>query len=352
MNAFSINGHAVGPDQPTYVIAEMSANHLGDYDYAARIVRAACDAGANAIKLQTFTADTITLDSDAPDFMINGGPWDGRTLHDLYGEAYMPWDWQPRLRTLARELGLDFISSPFDETAVDFLQDIGVDAFKIASFENIDIPLLRRAARTGKPVIVSTGMASIDEIAEAVEALRSSECEQLALLKCTSAYPALPEDMNLQCIPDLASRFDVPVGLSDHTMGHLAPTVAVSLGARIIEKHMTLSRADGGPDSGFSMEPDEFKAMVAAVRTAEAALGTADYGPAAGETINRQYRRSLYIAKDMRAGDIITRDNVRSVRPGHGLHTRHLDEVLGLAVARDVAKGTALSWALIAEPAG
>ncbi len=325
----------------------MSANHNQSFEQAIKIVEAAKEAGADAIKIQTYTPDTITIDCDNEYFRVKGTLWDGRTLYDLYGEAYTPWDWQPKLMEIATNLGLDLFSSPFDATAVDFLEAMRVPVYKVASFENVDIPLLRTIARTGKPVIMSTGMATLAEIDEAVQTLRAAGTEQLALLKCTSAYPSLPEEMNLRTIPHLAEAFGVPVGLSDHTLGTAVPVAAVALGACIVEKHFTLSRAEAGPDSAFSLEPHEFKAMVEAVRTAEKAIGDVHYGIGRKETESRAFRRSLFVVKDMRAGDEFTAETVRSIRPADGLHTRFLDQVLGRHASRDIARGTPLAWDLV-----
>ena len=325
----------------------MSANHNQSFEQAIKIVEAAKEAGADAIKIQTYTPDTITIDCDNEYFRVKGTLWDGRTLYDLYGEAYTPWDWQPKLMEIATTLGLDLFSSPFDATAVDFLEAMRVPVYKVASFENVDIPLLRTIARTGKPVIMSTGMATLAEIDEAVQTLRVAGTEQLALLKCTSAYPSLPEEMNLRTIPHLAEAFGLPVGLSDHTLGTAVPVAAVALGACIVEKHFALSRAEPGPDSAFSLEPHEFKAMVEAVRTAEKAIGSVHYGIGRKETESRAFRRSLFVVKDMRAGDEFTAETVRSIRPADGLHTRFLDQVLGRHASRDIARGTPLAWDLV-----
>jgi pseudaminic acid synthase len=348
MTQIRIGNRPVGPGRPVYVIAELSANHNQNFDQAVRIVEAAKDAGADAVKLQTYTADTITIASDREEFRIGGGTlWDGRTLHDLYGEAYTPWEWQPKLKQVASQLGLDLFSSPFDASAVDFLERMEVPAYKVASCELIDIPLIRKIAHTGKPMIISTGMATVEEIEEALQAAREAGAEQIALLKCTSAYPAPPEEMNLQTIPELVRRFDVPVGLSDHTMGIAVPVAAVALGACMIEKHITLSRAGPGPDSAFSLEPQEFKAMVDAVRTAERALGEVHFGVSEKEASSRVFRRSLFVVQDVKRGDLLTAENVRSIRPGHGLHTRHLTQVLGRHAACDIERGTPLSWDLV-----
>lgn len=346
---FAIGGRQIGPGQPTYIIAEMSANHRQDLEHALRIVRAAKDAGVDAIKIQTYRPDTITLDADNEHFRIRGGGiGEGRTLFDLYGEAFTPWEWQSALQRAAADLGLDFFSTPFDHSAVDFLEGLNVPVYKIASFELVDIPLLKRVAATGKPVIMSTGMASLDEITEAVTALTTHGAAGVALLKCTSAYPAKPESMNLRTIPDMAERFGVPVGLSDHTLGLEVPIAAVALGACIIEKHLTWSRTDPGPDSKFSLEPAEFAALVRAVRTTERALGGISYTLTPDEHATRAFRRSLFVTRDVRAGEALSADAVRSVRPGAGLHPRHLDDVVGRVAARDLAKGTPLSWDMLA----
>jgi pseudaminic acid synthase len=345
-----IGERRIGSGRPVYVVAELSANHHQDFDQAVRIVEAAKQAGADAVKLQTYTADTMTIASDREYFRIGGGTlWDGRTLHDLYAEAFTPWEWQPKLKQVANDLGMDLFSSPFDATAVDFLEQMNIPAYKLASFELVDIPLIQKMARTGKPLIISTGMATVEEIEEAISAARQAGATQIALLKCTSAYPASPDDMNLRTIPELASRFEAPVGLSDHTTGIAAPIAAVALGACIIEKHLTLSRAMKGPDSAFSLEPQEFKAMVDAVRTAERALGQVQFGCSAHEASSRLFRRSLFVVQDVHRGQTLTAENVRSIRPGHGLHTRHLPEVLGKRAARDIERGTPLSWDLVGK---
>lgn len=338
----------VGPGQRVYVVAELSANHNQELERALALVDAAADAGADAVKLQTYTAETLTLDSDKEPFRISGTLWDGRTLHDLYKEAYTPWEWHPRLKAGAERRGLQLFSAPFDETAVDFLEGLDVPAYKIASFEIVDIPLIERAAATGKPLIVSTGMATLEEIEDAVAAARGAGAAGIALLKCTSAYPAPVEDMNLSTIPDLEQRFGVPVGLSDHTLGIAAAVTAVALGCCIVEKHLTLSRHDAGPDSAFSLEPDEFRELVGAIRTAERALGAPQYGPSEAETAMRGFRPSLFVVADVVAGEEFTDRNVRSIRPAAGLQPKELREVLGRRAAVDVERGTPLSWELIA----
>lgn len=346
---FSIQGREIGPGRPVYIIAEMSANHHQDFAQAAAIVRAAKEAGADAIKLQTYTPDTMTLNLHTPDFIVGAGTiWAGRNLHELYGEACTPWDWQPRLKQLADELGLHCFSTPFDFTAVEFLEKMGVPAHKIASFELVDLPLIRRVAQTGKPTIMSTGMATLAEIDEAVRAFRDAGGTQLALLKCTSAYPSPPEEMNLRTLPHLAAAFGVVPGLSDHTMDVAVPVAAVALGACIVEKHFTLSRSVAGPDSGFSLEPAEFRAMVQAVRATEAALGRVNYEMAAKEQASRVFRRSLFVVRDVKAGEAFTAENVRCIRPGYGMLPKNLPVVLGRRAARDIARGTPVQWELVA----
>jgi pseudaminic acid synthase len=345
---FKIGERLIGPGQPVYVVAELSANHHQDFEQAVRILHAAKAGGADAVKLQTYTPDTITIQSDREYFRIGGGTlWDGRTLYDLYGEAQTSWEWQPKLKQVADDLGLDLFSSPFDSTAVDFLEGMQVPAYKLASCELVDIGLIQKMARTGKPLLISTGMATAEEIEEALNAARDARCTQIALLKCTAAYPALPDEMNLRTIPEMARRFQVPVGLSDHSPGIAAPVAAVALGACIIEKHITLSRSLKGPDSAFSLEPQEFKSMVEAVRVAEQALGEVQFGPSAHEKSTRVFRRSLFIVENVRQGQTLTPENVRSIRPGHGLHTRHLPEVIGKRAARDIERGTPVTWDLI-----
>ena len=338
----------IGVGRPVYVIAEVSANHNGEYEQAVRILHAAKDAGADAVKLQTYTPDTITIASEREEFRVSGGTlWDGRTLYDLYAEAYMPWEWQPRLKRLAEDLGMDCFSSAFDTTAVDFLEEMNVPAHKVASCELVDIPLIQKMARTRKPLIMSTGMATVEEIEEALQIAREAGATQIALLKCTSAYPAPAEEMNLRTIPEMARRFNLPVGLSDHTTGISVPVAAVALGACIIEKHLTLSRLIPGPDSAFSLEPHEFKAMVDAVRIAEKALGEIHFGLSEKEVASRAFRRSLFVVKDVNQGELFTAENVRSIRPGNGLHTRHLTGVLGKSAARSIKRGTPLSWEFV-----
>ena len=343
-----IGKRRIGQGCPVYVIAEMSANHNGDFDQAVRILHAAKEAGADAVKLQTSTPDTLTIQCDTSEFQITGGTlWDGKTLYDLYVGACMPWEWQPKLKEIANDLGLDLFSTAFDPTAVDFLEEMGVPVHKVASFEIVDIPLIEKMARTGKPLIISTGMATLAEIDEAVSAAKGAGASQIALLKCNSAYPAPLEEMNLRTIPHMAEGFGLPVGLSDHTLGIAAPVAAVALGACIIEKHFTLSRDFPGPDSAFSIEPHELKAMVEAVRAAEKTLGKVYYGVSEKEAKSRVFRRSLFAVKDVKAGEVFTEDNVRSIRPGHGLPPKFLKEVVGKKASCDIKRGTPLSWSHI-----
>lgn len=340
-----IGRNEIGPGRPTYIIAEMSANHGHDFQRAVQIIRAAKEAGADAVKLQTYTPDTITFPSDSEPFRVGGGTlWDGRTLHELYAEAHTPWEWHPKLKEAADEIGIDLFSTPFDFTAVDFLESIGAPAYKAAAAEIVDIPLLRKIAQTGKPMIISTGMATLAEIAEAVDAVRAAGASQIALLRTSSAYPAPPDEMDLRTIPHMAEAFGVPAGLSDHTLELAVPVAAVALGAAIIEKHLTLSRELGGPDSAFSLEPDEFKEMVRAVRTTEKALGRVRYGPTPSEAASLPFRRSLFVVKDVKAGEAFTEENVRSIRPAAGLHPRCLEAVIGRRATRDLAAGTPLKW--------
>jgi N-acetylneuraminate synthase len=339
----------VGPAHPPVIVAELSGNHNGSLDRALALIDAAADAGAHAVKLQTYTADTMTLPLAEREFFVSDpkNPWTGRSLHDLYAEAHTPWAWHPALFERCRARGLLCFSSPFDATAVDLLESLGAPCHKIASFENVDLPLIRRVAATGKPIVMSTGMASAVEIAEAVAAARGAGCTELVLLKCTSTYPADPRASHLRTIAHLADLFDCPVGLSDHTPGIGAAVGAVALGACLIEKHLTARRDDGGVDAMFSMEPDELAALVRESRRAWDALGQVHYGPTDDERRSLQYRRSLYIVADVRAGDVLTPQNVRAIRPGLGLPPKYLEEVLGRRVSRDAPRGTALAWDLL-----
>ena len=347
---FAINGRPIGPGRPMYVIAEMSANHHQRLDEALRILEEAKAAGADAVKLQTYTPDTLTIDCDAPPFRIGPGTlWEGKRLYQLYGEACMPWEWHEPLQKRAAELGLDLFSTAYDETALAFLEQLNMPAYKIASFENVDLPLIGKIARTGKPIILSTGMASLEEIGEAVAAARGAGAGGLAILKCTSAYPSPPEEVNLRAIPSLAETFGVPVGLSDHTLGTAVPVAAVALGCCILEKHFTRSRAVPGPDSVFSLEPAEFRQMVEMIRTAEAAMGTVRYGVGEREAASRVFRRSLFVVADMKAGEVFTKENLRSIRPGYGLPPKHFEQIVGRRAATDIPRGTPMTWPLVAE---
>ena len=345
----SIAGRRIGPDDPPYLIAELSANHGGDVERAFALMEAAKQAGADAVKLQTYTPDTMTIDHDGEEFLIKGGLWDGRRLYDLYQEAHTPWDWHDALFAKGRELGITVFSSPFDDTAVELLESLNAPAYKIASFEAVDLPLIEKAAATGKPLIISTGMANADEIVDAVAAARRTGSGEIVLLHCVSAYPAKPEEANLMTIPDLARRFGVPVGLSDHTLGTDVGVAAVSLGASVIEKHFTMSRSEPGPDSAFSLEPEEFAALVHSSRTAWAALGCIRYGPTEDEKGNLMFRRSLYIVKDMEEGEVFTPANLRSIRPSLGLAPKEYPNVLGRRARRALMRGTALKWSMVAE---
>ena len=338
-----INDRIIGYGASPYVIAEMSANHNGDINTAYSIIEAAKSTGADAVKIQTYTPDTITLNSQNEEFVIQGGLWDGRTLYDLYEEAHMPWDWHKPLFDHARKVGITIFSSPFDTTAIDLLEDLGAPAYKIASFEAIDLPLIRYAASTKKPMIISTGMADQTEISEAVDAAKSAGCTDLAILHCISGYPAPAEDYNLKTIPDMIDRFGLVTGLSDHTLDNTTAISSVALGAAIIEKHFTLDRNGGGPDDSFSLEPAGMAALCRDAKTAWAALGQVDYGRKSSEQGNVQFRRSLYVVRDMAAGETITPDTVRSVRPGYGMAPKHLDTVLGKTTTCDIVSGTALT---------
>ena len=343
-----IAGRAIGPDTPPYVIAELSSNHNGKIETALRIIEEAKKAGADAVKLQTYKPETITLDCDREDFRIHGGLWDGRTLYDLYREAHMPWEWHAPLFEHAHKLGITIFSSPFDNTAVNLLEDINAPAYKIASFEAVDLPLIKYVASTGKPMIISTGMADAEEIQEAIDAARAGGCKELAILHCVSGYPAPAADYNLRTIPDMIERFGLVTGLSDHTLDNTTALASVAMGASFIEKHFTLDRNGGGPDDSFSLEPAELAVLCKGVKTAWEALGKVDYGRKSSEQGNVQFRRSLYIVKDLKAGEVITADAVRSVRPGYGLPPKHLDVVLGKRVNRDLRFGMPLSMDYLA----
>ncbi len=341
--SISIAGRPIGIDSSPYIIAELSANHNGSLETALKIIDAAKLAGADAVKLQTYTADTITLKSDADEFKIHGGLWDGETLHGLYLRAQMPWEWHKPLFDHARRVEITIFSSPFDFTAVDLLEDLGAPAYKIASFEAVDLPLIKYAASTGKPLIISTGMADKDEIAEAIEAARAGGCKELAILHCVSGYPAPAEDYNLRTIPDMMKRHGLVTGLSDHTLDNTTAITSVALGASIIEKHFTLDRSGGGPDDSFSLEPQEFSALCRDSKTAWAALGRVDYGRKSSEQGNVKFRRSLYFVKDIKAGEVIGADAVRSVRPGFGMAPKHLERIIGSKAALDIVANTPVS---------
>lgn len=331
-----IAGREISRHQPPYIIAELSANHNGKLETALRIIDEAAKAGADAVKLQTYRPDTITLNSDAEDFKIKGGLWDGRTLYELYQEAHMPWEWHKPLFEHAKKLGIPIFSSPFDTTAVDLLEDLNAPAYKIASFEAVDLPLIRYVAATGKPMIISTGMADAEEIEEAISAAREGGCKELAILHCVSGYPAPAQDYNLRTIPDMIERFGLATGLSDHTLDNTTAIASVVLGASLIEKHFTLDRNGGGPDDSFSLEPADLAALCRDSKTAWHALGEVNYGRKSSELGNAQFRRSLYFVKDMKAGDVITEECVRSVRPGFGLAPKYLEKVIGRKVTEQV----------------
>jgi pseudaminic acid synthase len=349
MTPIAIAGRMIGPGYPPYVIAEMSGNHNGDIGRAFALIDAAMAAGADAVKLQTYTADTITIDHDGPGFVIEGGLWHSRKLHELYAEAHTPWEWHPRLFEHARAAGITLFSSPFDPTAVEFLETLGAPAFKVASFEIVDTPLIACMARSGKPLIISTGLASPQDITEAVAAAREAGGQEIILLHCTSGYPTPASQMHLRTMPDLAQAHGTLVGLSDHTMGTAVAVAAVALGACVIEKHFTLARADGGVDSAFSLEPEELARLVADCRDAWSALGSVHYEEVEAEKAGRDLRRSLYVVADIKKGETLTPQNVRSIRPGHGMAPKHLYDVLGKPAARDLKRGEPLAWELIAK---
>ena len=347
MTDLTIAGRPIGRGHPPYVIAELSANHNGDLAQALRIIDAAQEAGADAVKIQTYRPDTITLKSDAPEFRITEGLWAGRTLYDLYEWAHTPWEWHEALFAHAASRGITLFSSPFDPTAVELLEGLGAPAYKIASFEAVDLPLIRTVAATGKPMIISTGMADLEEITEAVAAAREGGCRELALLHCVSGYPAPASDYNLATLADMAAKLDLPVGLSDHTLDNTTAIASVALGAGIIEKHMTLDRAGGGPDDSFSLEPAEFAALCRGARSAWEAIGQVDYGRKSSEQTNVKFRRSLYAVRDIAEGEALSADNIRSIRPGFGLAPREYDTVIGRRARIAITRGTALSWDLL-----
>lgn len=342
-----IKDRYIGEGKPTYVIAEMSANHAGDFHRAIEIIHAAKESGADCIKIQTYTADTLTIDCNKEYFKIKKGTWRGENLYSLYKKAYTPWKWQERLKQEAEAIGMDFLSTPFDRTAVDFLEGLGVAFYKIASFEIIDIPLIKYVASRGKPIIMSTGMATLGEIEEAVQTVKSQGNHNLCLLKCSSAYPAVPEDMNLKTIKHLEDTFGVPAGLSDHSLGSIGAVTAVAMGAKIIEKHFCLSRKIENPDASFSMEPDEFKEMVGDIRAAERAMGTVSYDISEKERVNRIFRKSVFAVKAIKKGEAFTEENIRVIRPGYGLAPRYYEDVIGRKATKDIEDGTPLGWHMI-----
>ena len=343
MSEITINNRKIGNSRPTYIIAELSANHNQKYENAIKLIDAAHKAGADAIKLQTYTPDTITIDCDKEEFKIKGGTlWDGQTLYELYKKAYTPWEWTKSLKEHANKLGIDLFSSPFDTTAVDYLEKLNVPAYKIASCEITDHILIKKIAETGKPVIISSGNASVQDLQEAVDVLRQNGCTQISMLKCTAAYPAKKEDANLLTIKDMMEKFNVVGGLSDHTLGIEVPTISVAMGASVIEKHFTLSRDSGSPDDAFSLTPDEFKQMVESIRMTEKIMGKITYGGVKSEKNTKKYRRSLYIVKDMKKGDVFTEENLKSIRPGNGIHTKHYWNILGKKCNQDLEYGTAM----------
>ena len=345
-----IENKEIGPNQPTFIIAELSANHMNDFDIAVKTIEAMKEAGADAIKFQTYTPDTITLDCDNEYFQIKQGTiWDGQVLYDLYEDAFMPWDWQPKLKKIAEDLGLIVFSSPFDKTSVDFLEEMDVPAYKIASYEITDIPLIEYVASKGKPIIISTGIASLEDIEFAIKTCLDAGNDQIAILKCTSSYPSPFDEINLNVIPALEEKFNVVVGLSDHTMGSEVAIAGVALGAKIVEKHFILDRNMDGPDSEFSMEPQEFKQMVDSIRNVEKALGNDNFELTEKMIINQDFSRSLFVVKDMKMGDVITEDNVRSIRPGFGLHPKYFAEILGKKVNTDLKRGIPFELKFISE---
>lgn len=346
--AMTIGDRMIGSGQPTYIVAELSANHRQSFDEAASLVRLAAESGADAVKLQTYTADSMTIAADTEWLTVpDGTPWAGRRLHDLYQEAHTPWEWQPDLRRIALDLGIELFSSAFDTRSIEFLEGMGVPAYKVASFEIVDHGLIAEMAATGKPLIISTGMATFEEISEAVGVALEHGSGELILLKCTSAYPAPEDEMNLSAIPLMRREFGLDVGLSDHTLGTDCAATAVALGAVLIEKHLTSDRKKGGPDSGFSLEPSEFQEMVRSIRATEMILGEPVLGPGAHERSSLAFRRSIFAVADIEAGEVITSDNVRVIRPGHGLPPKHLDQVLGKRALQNIARGTPIQWDLV-----
>lgn len=349
MRKIKIGNRFVGEDMPAYIIAEMSANHAGSKERAKEIIHAAKEAGADCLKIQTYTPDTITMNCNNHYFHIDNGTWEGENLYHLYEKAYTPWEWQAELKQEADKIGIDFLSTPFDKTAVDFLEDIDVECYKIASFEVVDIPLIRYVASKGKPIIMSTGMATLSEIEDALNAIRETGNQQIALLKCASAYPAITDEMNLATMKNMRETFDVEVGLSDHSMGSVGAVTAVALGAKIIEKHFCLSREIENPDSSFSMEPDEFAQMVRDIRQAELAIGKVNYGPTEQEKNSVVFRKSIFVTENIKKGDMISENNIRVIRPGYGIKPKYFDEVLGQVALVDIERGTPLQFDMIGK---
>lgn len=347
MMTINVNGRLIGEGQPAYMIAEMSANHAGSLARAKEIIHAAKESGADCIKIQTYTPDTLTIDCHNQYFQVKNGTWEGENLYSLYGKAYTPWEWQAELKAEADKVGIDFLSTPFDRTAVDFLEELGLDFYKIASFEMVDLPLIAYVASKGKPIIMSTGMGTLEEIREAVETVRKAGNEQLAILKCSSAYPANPTDMHLKTIADMLKRFQIPVGLSDHSMGSLSATTAVAMGASIIEKHFCISREIENPDASFSMTPQEYKSMVEDIRRVEAALGEPKYGVSKQEESSVVFRRSVFAVKDIAKGQKLDEDNIRIIRPGYGLKPKYMQDIVGMRADRDIPRGTPVSFDLL-----
>ncbi len=343
----NIAGRKIGSAYPPYVVAELSANHNGSLERAMKTLEAIKASGADAVKLQTYTPATMTIDCRKPDFMVSGGLWDGYSLYDLYAWAQTPFEWQKALFDKARDLDITCFSTPFDETAVDLLEDLNAPAYKVASFEAVDLPLIRKVSETGKPVIISTGMANLEEIAEALQAARDGGCQELILLHCISSYPAPVDQSNLRTLIDMSERFDTVVGLSDHTLGNTVALTSIALGANFIEKHVTLSRNDKGPDSEFSLEPNELSALCVSAKEAWLSLGVAGYDRKPAEESSMKFRRSLYVVKDIKAGDVFTEQHIRRIRPGYGLAPKYMTELLGKRASMDVEAGTAMSWGLI-----
>ena len=343
----NINGRSIGDGYPCYIVAEISANHNGDFQTALTMINTAKEIGADCVKIQTYTADTLTIDSNKIYFQINSGLWKGENLYNLYKKAYTPWEWQESLKKEAEKIGIDFLSTAYDNSSVDFLEEIGVNAYKIASFELVDIPLIKYVASKGKPIIISTGMGTLGEIEEAVSAIRSQGNNQICLLKCSSVYPAQPEDMNYKTIQHLKNTFNLPIGISDHSLGSISAIVGVTIGANIVEKHLCLDRKIKTPDSAFSMEPGEFEKMIQEIRTTEKIVGKIEYGFKENEKLSHSYRKSIFIVKDVKKGELFTKENVRVIRPGHGLKPKYINIILGKKANRNIEFGTPFSWELI-----